>query len=787
MINQIIIIRSLFKKGRNNIFKIISLGVGLAMGLVLIAKVYMDQSYDDFFPDGDRIYQIQSTISREDDDKEYPQVSGAIAPGMKEEVPEVEVATRYTWLGVDAVFLTPEKNKYRGNLVLADPFLFDVFPRPILSGDVKDVLARPMYAMVSRKIAEKLGDVSTVVGKTIEMDNFPGKTITIGGVFEDIPENSHLKYNVVVSMISISQFYWDGSMNWVGNDRYMGYVKLLSGVTPEKIAPAIRRMQEKNQPMEELKKAGVDLGYALKPLLVLHKGTPEVKRMFMLLSLLAFALIFTAVMNYILIVISSLVNRAKEMAVNKCYGASDAHIYRKMLMETGIDLILSLLLAVLLIFTFQTLIEDLLSATLGVLFSWNACLLLLGVCVIVFFASGLLPGYLYARVPIASAFRNYNENRRFWKLALLFVQFVATGFLVALLMVIARQYDYMVTDDPGYTYENLAYSHLSGVDEDLRQKVIEEVGRLPEVAAVSYCSQIPFGWPSGNNISLPNDDRELFNIADFYSVGNGYLDLMEIPVIEGNSFMEDVTNSREVMVSRKFVEKIKMFVDWPDGAVGKDIYISEHGGPFTICGVYEDFRVGVIGREDTRASIMFYSNKPSRTLMVKYHQLTAEANQKVSDLLTKLIPNKEILVYAYSTELVDLYTSSRKFRDSVLLGGIVALIIALIGLVGYTNDEINRRRRETAIRKVNGATILDILRLFLLDIFRIALPALIVGCCVAGYVSMKWQEQFSEKATVSLVLYILCVIAVLSVILSVVSLNSYRAAIANPAETVKGE
>lgn len=772
--------------------KIISLGVGLAMGLVLIAKVFLEQTYDDFFPEAELIYRINSNASAGDsEEREFAQVSGAIAPGMKAEIPEVQVATRWTWIGREVTFFNQDRKKYVGNVVFGDSCLFDIFTRPILAGDPKDILSRPMYAMVSRKIAERMGGESTVIGQTIELNSHPGKVITIGGIFEDIPENSHLSYNVIFSMPSLSQFSYDGTMNWVGNDRYIGYVKLLPGVTPESLAPAVVKMQEKNQPMDELEKAGVKLGYSFSPLLELHKGTPEVKRMFILLSLLAFALIFTAVMNYVLIVISSLVNRSKEIAVNKCYGASNNDIYKKMLSETLVHLLSSLLLAAILIFAFRGLIENLLSASFTILFSWRACLLLLIVCLVVFLMSGLIPGYLYARIPIASAFRNYNENKRFWKLGLLFVQFMATGFLITLLVVIGKQYDYMIKDKPGYAYENLAYVPLSGVNNELRSRAIEEVGRLSEVKTVTTASQLPIGWLSGNNIYLPGDDRELFNIADLYWVGNNYLEMMEIPVIEGHSFTENVVKSSEVMVSRGFVDKITQLVDWPDGVIGKSINITEHSdgenNAFTICGVYENVRLGTMDREDSRPSVMFYSSRPSQLLMIKYHDQTPELNQKVSELLSNLMPDKDIVVYSYPSEMQNAYSDSRKFRDSVMLGGIVALIISLIGLIGYTNDEMNRRRKETAIRKVNGATILNILYLFLKDIARIALPALIIGCSAAAYVGSKWQEQFSDKATLTLVLFMISGLLVLAVILAVVSLNSYRAASANPAESVKSE
>lgn len=147
-------IRSLFKKGRSNGIKILSLGVGLAMGLVLISKVCFERSYDDFYPNYTRIYQVQSDINKDGKKDTWGQVSGAIAPGMKAEIPEVEVATRYTRIGSDKeAFVTPDKKRYNGTFLMADSSFFDVFPRPVLLGDIKDVLARPGYVMVSRSIA----------------------------------------------------------------------------------------------------------------------------------------------------------------------------------------------------------------------------------------------------------------------------------------------------------------------------------------------------------------------------------------------------------------------------------------------------------------------------------------------------------------------------------------------------------------------------------------------------------------------------------------------------------
>jgi putative ABC transport system permease protein len=171
--------------------------------------------------------------------------------------------------------------------------------------------------------------------------------------------------------------------------------------------------------------------------------------------------------------------------------------------------------------------------------------------------------------------------------------------------------------------------------------------------------------------------------------------------------------------------------------------------------------------------------------MIKLHKLDPDGIRHVSKVIQTAIPDKDIVVTPYKTSLTFLYTSSRLFRDSVLIGGIITLIIALIGLIGYTNDEINRRSAEIAIRKINGASAKEILGLFINDILRIALPALVIGELMAALVAEKWMENFAEKTSLSLFIFLGSGIVVLGVILSVVTFASYRTAIQNPVDAIK--
>ena len=348
----------------------------------------------------------------------------------------------------------------------------------------------------------------------------------------------------------------------------------------------------------------------------------------------------------------------------------------------------------------------------------------------------------------------------------------------------------MVNDHPGYAYEDMAYCSLAGVDSPARAKVVDEMRRLPEVAAVTTAYALPFQGASGNNIYLPGEDEDLFNIADLYVVGDGYFDMMEIPVIQGNPFTEGVSDSREIMVDDRFVEKMKLVAGWTDDVVGRSICVTEHsknGAPFTIRGVYKHFRIGGIADEDERPSILLYDRRPRYNLLIKFHDLDADALAKAQRVVEETFPDRDLVVNTFRAEITDLYRDARRFRDAVIVGCLVTLLISIIGLVGYTTDEVNRHRKEIAIRRVNGATVWDVQRLFARDVTRVALFAVVVGGGLAYGLLLRWQEQFSEKVPLSVYVFAECALLVLIVVYAVVCLNVRHAAGENPVNSLKAE
>lgn len=786
------VLKSLNQRGQHNWIKIVCLAVGLATGIVLIGKAGFEQSWDKFFPTSDRIYVVCEDIIMDGEYKHYPQTAGAVAHGIKRYCPQVEAATRYTSFAWDMPIVTDDDKRVRTNYALVDSCFFDVFPFRILVGNPKKTLSQVDCCMIPRSLAEKLMGIENpldLVGKKIYYNIRGGWALTVGGIYEDIPLNSKLHgMEVMVSMPTITRIMFDGRDNWVGNDRYESYVRLAKGIMPDDLKPQIEKMKRDNLPLDELKKAGVDLGFSVQPLVDYHTKDEGTRRMTWIVSILAAVLIGCAVMNYLLLVIGGISQRAKEMAVHQCYGAEARHIYQKVMTESIVHLLLSLILAALLLFLFKETIEELVGAPLMVLLLTGSNIwLIVSTCLVVLLITGFVPSWIYTHIPLAAAFKNYNHSHRIWKLLLLSLQFASATFLIILLIVVGRQYRMMVNDDPGYDYSTLGSLLVDGVSIEQRQLAMDELRKLSSVKGVTMSYANLTQHQSGDNILLPGDDREYMNIADLYYVGDGYFDVMEIPLVSGRTFTEQTDTLREVMVSRKFEERMKELAGW-DQALGKQIICTSFQGPYTIVGVFEDTRIGSITNPDTRPSLCYYSRKPDQMhyILIRFQSMDGleAANKLVKELVTD---NPDISIVPYNQMVTELYTDAHRFRTTVMIGGLVALMIALIGLIGYLAGEIARRQKEIAIRKVNGARIADVLKLFHTDILRVALPAVMIGAIGAWYVARLWLEQFSEKTTLSPIILVGGALAVIIVILSVVCLGCYRVASSNPVNYLKTE
>lgn len=777
-------------KTKNDILiKVLSLSIGLSVGIVLIAKVFFELSYDSFYKDIDRVYTIRNYYSQHGDEHDYGQVSGAVPVGFMEEVPGIEVGTRTTFVFNGDIYLDADGNKLKGNLVCADTCFFKVFDRPILAGDPVQVLRKWGSVMVNRSFAEKMGGVQECIGKQIANADMDGLKMTIEGVFDDFPKNGSLDYDILLSMDTYGKRSTD---NWLGNDRYKGYVKLAPGIDPNTLSDAIRKMQEAHQPLEQMEAQGISMRYFLSPFSTMHTSSPKVKTQVILLSIIAALLIIISLLNYILIVISSMVKRSKEVGVRKCYGAEGKHIYWMLTKESLLHMSLSLVIAAIIIFAGRGIVENLLGVPFQTLLVPQSIVAIAAVLLLVLVISIVVPAELYQRIPVLAAIKNHTENSRRWKLSLIGVQVLINVFLVVMMLIIGSQYQKVSNADTGYDYKNLYYFDLFDGDRHAQVRAVETLRRLPEVSGVAAAYNLPYSGSNGDNVYLPEDDRELFNIADQYECSPEFYDLLNIRFVEGRA----PRDSSEVVVDEKFVQKMAYFTDWSDGAVGKQVFITGHGengmmdkGYFTISGVYKNYLIGNLQDVDERPSALFYGEIGSMAHWMPHilFKVRPDALEKVRGALNEALPDKEINIVSYAEEMRAAYADSKKMRNTMALGVVFSLLIALLGLIGFIKDESLRRSKEMAVRKINGATTRNILSIFAKDIMKLSAVMAVIACAADFFVAHKWLEQFAEKISLNPLYFIGGAALTLLIVLSVVVLNCLKIARANPVDSLKNE
>lgn len=548
-----------------------------------------------------------------------------------------------------------------------------------------------------------------------------------------------------------------------------------------------------------MKNMGIELNYDFTVLSDVYTQNPYIKKMGWIMGIIAFVLLFTSVMNYLLIIVGNLVGRSREMAVRKCYGAESKNIHAIIFSEALVHVGLSVVLAAGLVFLCRGTIENFLSAPVSTLVLNRGSWILVAICILVLLVGGLLPGWLYNRIPVAIAFRGYNENRNQWKLGLLGIQFVISGLLFSLLYIVNGQYQLMLGLNPGYDYDHVAIVSIDASNRDQRNQCLAEIRRMPNVKDCSSTFNVPLdGYDrSGNMVGVPGDEKNTFNIMEMSGVDDNFFKMMNIPIVQGSFFTERNDSCRQVIIDERGAEKLIKTWHWKDGVVGKQITCTGHddgkghNSIFTICGVCRNIRWGAVetGGDGMNEfpDLYFYSAKTAYYMLVKFKELRDESLSELQSKVQAMYPNNKVIVKSYASELANQYASQLNFRNGILVAGIVTMIIALFGLVGYTSDEVNRRRKEIAIRKVNGAKVKDILRIFLKDIMKIALPCIIVGDLGAWLIARQWLMSFSEKITMTPLLFIGVTIILFVIIGLSVIINCYKVANSNPVKYLKDE
>lgn len=766
-------IRTLLRERGSNLIRVISLSLGLTIGILLFSQIVFELSYENCYPEAERLAMVRAQITNlstgeimGDDGTNYDYTvfaptANAVAESMPEEMeyascvlPEREYNIYYE-----------EKLLSDVDYIYVDSCFFQVFGIPLLKGNLKDLII-PGSVFVSERFARETFADEDPVGKILSADK--QNTFTIRGVYKDVPENTMLTHDFVVSIYNNNGGYQAGN-GWNGNDVFYTFLRLRRESDMDKVNDNIQRVIEKytETTIDDWK-----MDYSIIPLVKRHLDSPDVQKRLVIYGFLGFAIFFVAIMNYMLISIATLSRRAKSVGVHKCSGASSTNIFSMFLAETGILVILSVLLSFLLIFNAREMIEDLLSVRLSSLFTWGTLWVPLLTILVLFVLAGGIPGRLFSRIPVTQVFRRYTDGKKGWKRSLLFVQFTGVSFVLGLLLVTLLQYGHLMNRDMGIDVTGLTEAE-SWLPKERVEHIKDELRRQPMVEGVTVATHSVLGqyWTRG---LMSNDGKRLATLNFNYCHYN-YPEVMGIKIIEGTPMKK----GGDLLVNEELVRLMR----WTDGAVGKRV----NNVAGTVVGVFRDIRNESFYAAQSPIILIGTEEQANHTFDVRLKEPFDENLKRLNEYMEKTFPDVSLHFMSVDHMVKDLYKDVYRFRNSVWITSCFILLIVIMGLIGYVNDETQRRSKEIAIRKVNGAEAFHVLRLLTRDILYVSVLSILIGTAVSYFAGRAWLDQFAEQIELNPLLFIGTALFIQLLIIVCVVLKAWHIANENPVNSIKNE
>lgn len=764
------VFQSLLHGRGTNVIKIISLTLGITVSILIFAREAFELNFDTCYDDYERLCAVKVTWVINNEKDSGFMTLGPTAAAIAESFPnEVESATAtLRWWGSNTLFR--DDMRFTPGFLVGDTCFIKTMGVKVLSGNQSE-MANPDVIFISKSFAEDVFADKNPVGEVLKYNkNMP---MTVKGVFEDFPENSSFYgSNVLMSMATVDKYEWS-YWGWDGGDSYFAYVRLYRAADMEKVNKLLPKMVEKYLP-EDADASGVKYEVELIPItrFRIENDFDGSNGMIWIMIILGTIILFTVTLNYVLSSISSMSQRAKAVGIHKCNGADAGTIFGMFLWETSIVVFVSLLCMAFLLLNFQDMLEDMIGVTLKTLFSvqniWApACVVLF-----LFIIGGVLPGHLFSRIPVTQVFRRYSQGKKGWKRPLLFVQFTGMAFIFSLLALVLIQSHHITSRDRGYDIRRVAYTYFTFSHEDNARSTILN---LPYVESAASCAQPLSIGLSGTYVTADGGNSVSIRVNSF---DKEYLPFAGIKLKAGRN----IEKGGDLLVNEAFLKTLH----WEENPIGRQVKNNDYTYG-NIVGVLEDFVTGNPAYVGIQPLIVLCKNQFNGCVQIRLKEPFDENLERLNKDMRQIYPHGDI-VFDSAEKVIGLQNRGvTNFRNAILLAAITIFFIALMGLIGYVADEIQRRSKEIAIRKVNGATVLDILSILINDILLTALPAVVIGTIGAWYVGSLWMDQFFDKVAYSGGYYMLIALLALALIIGCVVVKSWRIANENPVNSIKSE
>lgn len=795
--------RYLLKNKLYSFINIFGLAFGVASFVLIMLYVNYERSYDSF--DGSE--SIQRVYM------EYAE-GGVFAPGdaqtfnlsgptLKKEFPEVVEQVRLSQLGkitfrYDNTILEEE------NGFVADDSYFEIFNYPLESGETTKALKEPYSIVLTESLSDKVFGNEDPMGKTLSI--FYARTkaqFTVTGILKDIPDNTHMKTSFLISFNTIQ--IWDAyegmqDLNWMAND-FFTYLKVDRNAD-------VRLLQEKISEQDFLNDK--DKRHNIEPLQDIHLYSDKpyeaevngsIGRI-KFLSAIALVILLLSWLNYINLATAKSLERSKETGIRKVAGAQRPQLIVQSLLESvllnSIAMVLAVFIVVLILPTFQEYVGQEFEFGIASLKNLWPILVFVLVGAVV---SGLYPAFILSSYTPARALMGKlqsTEKGVFIRKGLITLQFLATIVLLVGTIIVGKQINFLKDQPIGASLNQVVAIKGDVVGDNSEslgsgfRSLEAELKKLSVVENFTMASSYPgegySSLSSGNYIEYHDGRIDKNTVHHTFVAGKDYFELMDMKFLAGHTFLSsDDGDSNEVVVNKKFAQT--MGITNIEDAIGKQIKF--WGADRVISGVVDDYHH--FGLKNAITPMVIRQGYVWDNQLVK---LGANATSiagfqnsiaQIQEVWKSVFPESTFNYTFLDKKFQAQYTEEAKFGTAFQIFTIMAILISSMGLFGLTAYTVVQRKKEIGIRKVNGATIGQILSLLNKDFVKWVGLAFIIAVPISWYAMNKWLEGFAYKTTMSWWVFALAGITALVIALLTVSWQSFRAAAANPVEALKEE
>ena len=783
--------RNLWKHKVFSFINIMGLTVGMTACFLIFLYVRFELSYDNMHGKADRIYRLVSDIKTPSDLIHASGPAWAVPPNTKHDFPEVEEFVRVSGNS----FLVRKGNiKFQEEKsVLADSAFFKVFDFPMVRGNRETALSAPLSLVLTESTAKKYFGKQDAMGQTLLLtgDAIPAK---VTAVIKDIPENSQIQADMIVSMSTLTG-KWDTTLDkqW-GNYGSSAFLLLKPGADPKSLEKKFPAFLERRNG-DEMEKLQMYPTLFLEPLrdVYLHSTrdgakTANIKNVY-IFSLIAIFILLIACINFINLTTARSTERAKEVGIRKVVGAIKNQLAKQFIGESVIVCVLAFIftffLAMLLIPPFNQLAGK--TITTGVFDHPGYLALLFGAAVTIGLLAGFYPALVLSSFqPITVLKGKFSSGAKgiFLRKGLVILQFSISIVLITGTLIVYQQMNYMRNQNLGFDKEQMVVIESNG--DPAKEAFRQSLTTIPSVKSVALSSSVPGGGNPGAYSEVENQkgDMQIANL-ELYFVDFDYIPNYSMKMVAGRAFSRDFkTDTTQAMVLNESAVKLLGYAS-PRDAVGKRF--RQWGREGKIIGVMKDFHFRSLQQEIKPLSMRI---EPNGCHLISANITGNNVPATLAAIEEKwktLIPNRPFN-YFFLDEFFDRqYRSEQRFGNLFLNFAILAIFISCLGLLGLASYSTYQRTREIGIRKVMGASVSGIVHLLSKEFLALLFIAFVIASPIAWLVMHRWLEDFSYRIGIHWWIFMVSGMIAFLVAIFTVSFQAIRAALANPVISLRTE